>query len=132
MNPEGEILRWVLLRHDLPSGGWHFDWMLQRSSGAEGLLTFRVESRPDQPGFGFFEADRLDDHRTAYLDYEGEVSGGRGSVRRVASGVLVSLDEEGGRLEVEIDVEGERWRWLGVPMEPAGKRWVFAGQTRQF
>jgi hypothetical protein len=31
-------------------------------------------------------ATRLADHRLAYLDYEGPVSGGRGSVTRVACG----------------------------------------------
>lgn len=32
-----------------------------------------------------FEAERTPDHRNVYLAYEGEISGGRGSVRRVAA-----------------------------------------------
>src|SRR5262245_38456350 len=77
----------VLLRHDLPDGGFHYDWMIQRAATADGpLLTFRTPARIDQPGLTRFEAERLDDHRAAYLDYEGVISGGRGTVSRIATG----------------------------------------------
>jgi len=61
--------------------------MIQRSAGGT-LVTFRVQERIDRPGVGRFVAERLPDHRSAYLDYEGPVSGGRGTVRRVAAGEL--------------------------------------------
>jgi hypothetical protein len=39
------------------------------------------------------EAERLPDHRLAYLDYEGPVSGDRGSVRRLDVGTFCELPE---------------------------------------
>ncbi|MCC6659431.1 MAG: hypothetical protein IT437_00960 [Phycisphaerales bacterium] len=80
----------VLLRHDTPDGSAHWDWMIQRLGG--GLTTFRVAVRIDL-GPACFGAERLPDHREAYLTYEGPVTGDRGSVRRVADGtVVVELD----------------------------------------
>jgi hypothetical protein len=78
----------VLLRHELPDGPGHFDWLLERP-GYPDLMTFRVRERidllgPGEPGG--FTATRLEDHRRAYLTYEGPISGGRGSVTRVAEG----------------------------------------------
>lgn len=78
--------RWVLLRHELPDGTWHYDWMIEQE-GSERLVCFRVMVRVDEltPG-ARFEGERLADHRRAYLDFEGEISGGRGRVTRVAVG----------------------------------------------
>ncbi len=90
--------RWVLLRHDVPSGdaregsggqgaNWHYDWMIEEE-GNERLVCFRVMVRVDELGQGArFEGERLADHRREYLEYEGEISGGRGRVTRVAEGV---------------------------------------------
>lgn len=46
----------------------------------DALRTWALEEEPaiDRP----IDAERLDDHRLAYLDYEGPVSGDRGSVTR--------------------------------------------------
>ena len=41
---------------------------------------------------GRLPARSLPDHRLAYLDYEGEISGGRGTVRRIDSGEFFVLD----------------------------------------
>ena len=74
----------VLLRHDLPDGTHHFDWMLARDDHGP-LLTYRVEldiSLNSEP----FEAEPIGDHRRAYLEYQGPISGGRGSVVRAAEG----------------------------------------------
>ncbi len=84
----------VLLRHDLPDGSWHFDWLIDRGEGGP-LLSFRVVPRIDDPQVLTFDAERILDHRRDYLDYEGEVSGGRGMVRREAVGVGVACSEEG-------------------------------------
>lgn len=79
--------RWVLLRHELPDGTWHYDWMIEEE-GNEGLVCFRVMERIDQLAPGArFEGEHLADHRRAYLEYEGQISGGRGRVSRVAAGV---------------------------------------------
>lgn len=73
------MMRYVILHH-LPGPrsdcqGAHWDFMLE---GAEGLQTWALESEPqvDSP----INARSLPIHRTAYLDYEGPVSGDRGTV----------------------------------------------------
>jgi DNA polymerase Ligase (LigD) len=67
--------RFVILEHDHPA--LHLDFMLE----AEGALrTWRLAATA--LGAGCIVATPLGDHRLAYLDYEGPVSGGRGTVRR--------------------------------------------------
>lgn len=57
------------------------------------------------------EAERLADHRLAYLDDEGPVSGDRGSVRRLDAGTIVRRQEplsfslEGRIIRGEIQLE---------------------------
>jgi hypothetical protein len=76
--------RYVILQHLMPphSGrGSHYDLMLQVH---DKLFTWAL---PDLPRADLqTTATRLPDHRLAYLDYEGPISGGRGEVRRVDSG----------------------------------------------
>jgi hypothetical protein len=87
------MARTVLLSHDLLDGSSHFDWMIQGPGGSDSpLITFRVAVRIDRGDVVDFLAQRLADHRAAYLEYEGEVSGGRGRVRRVAQGDLDLLN----------------------------------------
>lgn len=78
------IARCVLMRHTLHDGSSHVDWLLERAAGDERLLTFRLAQRPDR--VGPLVAQQLPDHRRAYLEYEGEISGGRGHVVRLGSG----------------------------------------------
>jgi hypothetical protein len=76
--------RYVVLRHETPAGyprGPHFDLMLEHG---ELLRTWALEKLP--AAGETVAAERLPDHRPIYLDYEGEVAGDRGSVRRVDAG----------------------------------------------
>ncbi len=84
-------LRFVLLRHELPPESGqpsHWDLMFEQQH-TEMLLTLQllnlpqhtVASRPQ-----VLPAKRIADHRPLYLDYEGQVSHGRGRVAQVASG----------------------------------------------
>jgi hypothetical protein len=73
--------RYVILEHDHPF--LHWDFMLE--AGAI-LNTWRLAA-PPRPG-GSVCAEPLGDHRTAYLDYEGPVSGGRGRVVRWDAGTF--------------------------------------------
>lgn len=114
----------VILRHDTPDGAWHLDWMMLLENGQ--LMTFRVAERPDEAG-GEFEATRLADHRAAYLDYEGEVSGGRGRVTRVARGRVRLVEARGDRMVVEGGYGGSRLRWTGRRLQ--GDSWVFERRT---
>jgi len=68
--------RYVILEHDAADGR-HWDFML---AGGEALATWALAERPDAAGP--VAARSLADHRVAYLDYEGPISGGRGSVTR--------------------------------------------------
>ncbi|MCX7010182.1 MAG: hypothetical protein NTY53_23580 [Kiritimatiellaeota bacterium] len=75
--------RFVLLRHE-GHGPNHFDFMIE---DGHALATWQFDSSPTllSPG-GALTCRRLAEHRSAYLDYEGPVSGGRGSVQREDSG----------------------------------------------
>ena len=68
--------------HHTGFGEPHFDLMLEVSDH-DALLTFRS---PIWPITYPVQLTHLGEHRRAYLTYEGAVSGGRGQVRRVASG----------------------------------------------
>ena len=68
--------RFVVLRHDSPEG-MHYNLMLE----VGGVL--RTWSLPEPPVAGVeLECRLLADHRLAYLDYKGPISGGRGTVTR--------------------------------------------------
>ncbi len=87
-----DFRRTVQLLHELPDGTSHVDWMIARDrAGRESLISFRLPRRIDElkPGQRM-AAERIADHRPVYLDYEGPVSEGRGSVRRLAWGTVVS------------------------------------------
>lgn len=105
--------RFVVLEHDHPH--LHWDLMLERGGA---LWTWRL---PRLPEAGTpLDADRLADHRLAYLDYEGPVSGGRGRVVRRERGELTWLACEEGRVEARL--EGERLRGV-VRLTRCGDSW---------
>ncbi len=54
----------------------HFDFMLERG---EVLATWSFALPPEQ-ALGGQDGARIHDHRRVYLEYEGEISGGRGRV----------------------------------------------------
>lgn len=65
------------------------------------LMTFKVPCRPDMNDS--FLAEKTPDHRAVYLDYEGEVSGGRGVVARVAEGIVHKFELSTHGLRLRID-----------------------------
>lgn len=109
--------RMVLLRHETSDGGHHFDLMLERRAGDERLLTFRLDRRIEVGVAGVARGELIGEHRAAYLTYEGEVSGGRGHVRREwsAEGEVAEESDERVRIRVigggviELRNEGEAW-----------------------
>jgi hypothetical protein len=76
--------RFVVLRHEFPPGHARaLHWDLLFESGAvlrAWALSAEPLSRPE------ILAEQLADHRAVYLDYEGPVSGDRGSVTRWDAG----------------------------------------------
>lgn len=95
---EPAALRYVVLRHEgIPDP--HFDLMFETSPGSK-LATWRSPAWPITPETPLIP---LPDHRRDYLTYEGAVSQGRGSVRRVAQGFhRVHADDEE-RFTLELD-----------------------------
>lgn len=93
------LRRMVLLLHEPDAGMSHFDWMFERASEDDRrLVTFRVADRVDLVDRGDVRgAERLADHRARYLEYEGEIAGGR--VTRVARGIVHGFSIEDQRLE---------------------------------
>lgn len=77
----------------------HWDLFLERG----GVL--KTWSLPSAPGAGALELDALEhfDHRTAYLDFEGEISGGRGTVKRLDTG---TYEAEWGEKAIRLRLEG--------------------------
>jgi hypothetical protein len=87
--------RFVVLTHDHPC--LHWDFMLENEAV---LRTWRLDQPPDSAGE--ITARPLPDHRLAYLDYEGPVSGNRGEVRRWDRGEYLSVAERDEGLEIEL------------------------------
>ncbi|MBX3359026.1 MAG: hypothetical protein KF745_11450 [Phycisphaeraceae bacterium] len=122
----------VLLEHTLPDGSVHFDWLFEPDGPPlGGLLSFRVQERMDQPGCTEVRALSRPDHRRAYLEFEGEVSGGRGSVRRIAAGECVITERTDARLDLTVAFgEGPSARWVGHRLygPPEAMWWHFVRQ----
>jgi hypothetical protein len=96
--------RYVILRHELPPGdarGLHWDLMLELG---EALRTWALDAEPFLSRE--IAAQELPDHRLTYLDYEGSVSGDRGSVTRCDAGEF--WIESARRDEIKIVLSGGR------------------------
>ena len=78
----------VLLEHVCPGQPVHVDWMIAKDHGGHGpLTTYRIKTRLDAMASGGSQSlEPLADHRPRYLRCDGPLSGGRGDVRRLASG----------------------------------------------
>jgi DNA polymerase Ligase (LigD) len=109
--------RFVVLEHDHPA--LHWDLMLE---AGDVLKTWRLAEAPvlGRP----IDATALADHRVMYLDYEGPISGDRGTVLRWDAGLFEeeadSMPEAraltlhgsriAGRVRLE-RIEGTSWRF---------------------
>ena len=107
--------RFVILEHDHPF--LHWDFMLE----AGGVLrTWRLLEAPEAGRV--IRAEALGDHRLHYLDYEGPVSGGRGTVKRFDSGRFDWESEEAERVVVRL----EGGRCCGrAELRRSGEGWMF-------
>lgn len=117
-----------MLRHAMPDGGEHLDWMIERPDAGRGLISFRLAVGTDLTNPEIVDAERISDHRREYLVYEGPISGDRGRVERVAEFRVVSLAESEVGLRVvleEIGGGGRRMEWIGE--RQVGPRWRFSG-----
>jgi len=91
--------RTVVLRHDHPDSSHHFDWLFEPGGtgpadpDARVLITFRLATPPHTALGETLAATRLPPHRRLYLDYEGPLTGERGTVRCCDRGELELLEE---------------------------------------
>jgi hypothetical protein len=108
------VPRYVILEHDHP----HLHWDLMLEAG-DVLRTWRLAA-PPRAG-GTIAAEDIFNHRKAYLDYEGPVSGGRGRVVRWDAGMYALDEEAGGRLVLRLD--GGRLRGTAVLARAEGGAW---------
>jgi hypothetical protein len=78
----------VVLRHEAGStlqrtSQTHLDWMFEIEGRLKTFATDIIDPRSSHEGIA---AIALPDHRLQYLDFEGDISGGRGKVTRIAFG----------------------------------------------
>ena len=112
--------RFVILHHDSPRGE-HFDFMLE---AGDSLKTWALP-RPPEAGVEI-DCDALADHRLAYLDYEGPVSGERGAVTRWDRGTYTL--ERQSEAEWAVELAGARLTGKVALLRSADdpKRWRFS------
>ena len=72
---------------------------------ADALATWQLPAWPP-PGDAALPATPLAEHRKAYLDYHGEVSGGRGTVQIVDSGRYETVEQREGLWLIRLAGEG--------------------------
>ncbi len=120
----------VLLRHTLPDGSHHFDWVLatcpledaRAEPDVRDAVTFRVPNRVDQEvasgGARRLLGERLADHRRRYLWFTGELGPGtdgaaRGRVDPVATGAWCPSVVTAGKVRFFAEFKGgPRVEWL--------------------
>ncbi len=112
--------RFVILEHDHPVRHW--DFMLEM----DGALTDLRLPRPPENDGEPLAAMALADHRLFYLDHEGPVSGGRGTVRRWDGGEYEPLPPAAGDL-LKVRLTGHRIAVIAT-LHIAGPCWVFAAE----
>ena len=114
--------RFAILEHHYQ--GVHWDFMLDTGAA---LRTWRLEKSPENSGETV--ATALPDHRRIYLDYEGEISGGRGNVVRWDAGEFewivdkpdrIAVTLRGARVHGRVHLtksESETWSFKLTPVE---------------
>jgi hypothetical protein len=115
--------RFVVLYHDVPAGQprpSHWDLMFEER---DGLRTWALPQQPDarEPML----ATALADHRLQYLEYEGPISHGRGSVTRWDEGTYVKKPAPPGSLHVAVIGARLQGEIELAPLADSQRRWRF-------
>ncbi|MHC4696690.1 MAG: DNA polymerase ligase N-terminal domain-containing protein, partial [Planctomycetota bacterium] len=134
--------RFVILHHKI-DGGEHWDLMFEQG---EVLLTWqllrepvapvpvapvsnRCDSRVENPSHSRshlpIPARRIGEHRKAYLDYEGPISGGRGHVHRVDAGTVEFEQLTANKCVMDLHGDRLRGRYSLVRPGDGDSDWVF-------
>jgi hypothetical protein len=112
--------RYVVLLHALPGGAAHYDLLLERGGA---LAAWRIPAPPPDLPPGDARAVRLKDHRVHYLTHEGDIGGGRGTVRRVDEGTYEPEAWEAGRVVARLAGRRARGRLTLLGDPGAGAPW---------
>lgn len=102
-------LRFALLEHQT-AGHVHWDLLVQ-VPGRERLATWRLLANPLRTD-ATIGAERIADHRPLYLDYEGPISGDRGTVRRIDAGTVQWVEQHDDEAVLELRGEHLRGRYV--------------------
>jgi len=96
--------RFVVLCHETPPGyprPRHYDLMLERGD------SLRTWALAEFPALGLtVAAEELLPHRLEYLEFEGEIASGRGSVTRLAAGEYEIQTEDADFLRIALAGRG--------------------------
>jgi hypothetical protein len=114
--------RFVILRHETPPGyerPTHFDLLLE---WGDTLRTWALPAFPT-PGVQL-PCEELAPHRREYLDYEGAVSTGRGSVTQVAAGAYDLLEQSSQLVRVRLHGTKLSGLLCLTRQEPASALWT--------
>ena len=121
--------RFTISHHTGSGEGDHYDLMLERG---ETLQTWRLRNTSFQNPQ---TAVQIKDHRKTYLDYEGEVSRGRGRVRIWDTGTYALDEDRPDRIRVALSGRQIRTRLLlaAAPPVPGSPepRWTVTDATTE-
>ena len=114
--------RFAILIHNHPF--LHWDLLFEHGDTCR---TWRLLQAPDSQATEF-PAEELPDHRQIYLDYEGPVGEGRGTVVRWDSGTFVG--DVGGKDEFDMTLAGQRWQGDFRLERVDGLAWIVRRQPK--
>ncbi len=111
--------RFRVLRHDSPRG-LHYDLLLETATL---LVTFALDREPFPGTTG--KAEPLPDHRRRYLEYEGPISGDRGSVAEWDGGTYLIMRRNEQILEIAVEGRVLKGRIVLRLVDAASQEWEF-------
>jgi hypothetical protein len=117
--------RFVILVHR-GHGPLHYDLLLEQG---DALATWQFETNPAEALAEKLPCRRLPDHRRIYLDYQGPISGERGQVQRVESGLWQPLCITDARWEFELSSEEFSGRFVLQAHDDADEAWQWQRLT---
>lgn len=109
-SPHTDPVAVVVLEHHQEDEGVHWDLLVARGPAPATLWSARCASRPDTAPVGSAVLlERTEDHRRAWLEREGALSGHRGAATRRAAG-LMCVGRVGEAAVSWADGRTSRWR----------------------
>ena len=101
---------------EIAVGPTHWDWLFQENGEQRPLWTWATDplvtldsAKAISFPTGRTAALRLADHREQYLDYEGLISGGRGSVEQIATGHYHRIRRTPIGLRLQLSITGSNY-----------------------